>query len=89
MKMKTPDLTLPGTVMFSGGGGDQHPSSGFVSQRETRHRAEEETWPQSAHRTQAEPHQELARRTDLQRVCIHQKLKIYTIHQGLASQVCL
>lgn len=71
MKMKTPDLSL--CVVFLGGGGDQHPASGFVSQRETRHRAEEEAWPQPAQRTQAEPHQKLARRTDLQRVCINQK----------------
>lgn len=56
----------------SGGGGDQHPASGFVSQRETRCRAEEEAWPQPAQRTQAEHHQELARRTDLQCVCINQ-----------------
>lgn len=55
-----------------GGGRDQHPASGFVSQRETRHRAEEETRPQPARGTQAEPQQELARCPDLQRVRIHQ-----------------
>lgn len=58
--------------MFVGGGGDQHPASGPVSQRETRRRAEEETRPQPAQRIQAEPHQELAGRPDLQRVRINQ-----------------
>lgn len=53
-----------------GGGGDQHPASGVVGQRETRRRAEEETRPQPAQRTQSETQQELARRTDLQRVRI-------------------
>lgn len=56
----------------SGGGGDQHPATGSVSQRETLHRAEEETGPQPAHWIKAEPQQELARRPDLQCVCIHQ-----------------
>lgn len=42
---ETPHFTL---CYVLGGGGDQHPASGFVSQRETRHRAEEETWPQPA-----------------------------------------
>lgn len=55
----------------SGWGGDQHSASGSVSQRETRLRAEEETWPQPTQRTQAEHHQELARCTDLQRVRIN------------------
>lgn len=59
-------------VLFLGGGGDQHPASGSVSQRETRHRAEEETRPQPAQRIKAEHQQELARRTDLQRVRITQ-----------------
>lgn len=63
-------LTLSGdSVVFKGGRGDQHPASGFVGQRETRPRAEEETRPQPAQRTQAEHHQELGGRTDLQRVC--------------------
>lgn len=57
--------------MCLGGGGDQHSASGSLGQRATRRRPEKETGSQPAERTPAELHQELARRTNLQRVRIN------------------
>lgn len=55
-------------VAAAGGGRDQHLTSGFVSEGETRLRAQEETGFEPALRIQAEHQQELAGSADLQRV---------------------
>lgn len=60
-------------VAVSGGGGDQHLTPGLVCKRETRLRAQEETWLEPAQRTKAEPHQELAGSADLQCVSAAQR----------------
>lgn len=67
------------TVGVAGGGGDQYLTSGFVSQRETCVRAQEETGFEPAYWIKAEHQQELARSADLQ--CVSKKKNNIYFHK--------